>query len=355
MSEKTQNLLFVAASGLIILLLLSGCMGAKVRYDAAPSPVDNNQHTVLMEIDCGDGLSRAGYGQVGCSYSGEKAISGRVTIHTPLPGAISMVSRACGVDQTDFHGDKGGSFQYDLAPLFPAGVTACVVDVFVSWQLPPKMTTEYPLRGMLGKIYLRRRMPDQSPAEMTWSNGKRATGIALNQFREVGREPVAGEPLSLEINATKSIVAGKYRVFGCGQGVADGDFVGSKILVTREQLVGPSPKKSGCLMFGYVVGRAADGSTINQDLTVGVEVFGMRVLKVAANVTVDGQKVCYEAEDAVSLAVLHYDGANQGSNKAAACFTMPDGVTSARLGLFTHQGRAVYALIDNGQLTEIMQ
>jgi len=328
-------------------------MGAKVRYDAAPSPVDHNQHTVLMEIDCGDGVSRAGYGQVGCSFGGQ--VAGSVTIHTPLPGSIAMISRACGIDQTDFHNDKGGSFRYDLSGIFPEGPSSCIIDVFVSWQLPPKLTSEYPLRGMLGKIYLRRRGAGQAATPMTWSNFKEASGVAWNQFREVGREVVAGEPLALKLRAATPVVAGKYRVFGCGQGVAEGDFSGTDIAVSREQLIGVAPKQGGCLMLGYVVGRTSSGSLVNQDLAVGVEVFGVKVIKVAAQVRVEGRKVCYDAEDAVSLAVLNYGSTNQGSNAVSHCFDMPDGVNSARLGLFTHQGRALYALIENGQLTEVMQ
>ena len=339
-------------------LILQGCaglMGAKVRYDAAPSPVDNNQYTVLMEADCGDGVTRAGYGQVGCSYPAGSLATGRVTIHTPLPGSIALISRACGIDQTDFHNDKGGSFQYDIAPLFPVSATTCVLDVFVSWQLPPKLTSEYPLRGMVGKIYLRRRGAGQTAASMSWSNGKKASGIAWNQFREVGRDVVAGEPLALELLAEKPVVAGQYRLYGCGAGVADGAFTGTSISVTRDQLIGLQPKKGGCLMLGYVVGRTADGQVVNEDVAVGTEVFGLRIVKVAAQVRVEEGQVCYDAEDAVSLAVLNYGSTNQGSNRVSDCFKLPDGVASARLGLFTHQGRTLYALIENGQLQEVMQ
>lgn len=352
-----QHLLLMAVCLVILMLALSGCalMGAKVRYDAAPSPVDNNQHTVLMEVECGDGITRAGYGQVGCSYEANQKNLGTVRLHTPLPGAISMVSRTCGVDQTDFHNDKGGSFRYDLSPLLPDGVTACVIDVFVSWQLPPKLTSEYPLRGMLGKIYLRRRQAGSAPAPMVWSNGKNALGVGWNQFREVARPVVAGEPLALELRSTTPVVSGKYRLFGCGQGVADGSFSGNTISITRDQLLGAAPKQGGCLMFGYVVGRGPNGETITEDVAVGVEVFGAKVLKVAAQVRVENGQVCYDAEDAVSLGVLNYDSTNQGSNDVSHCFKLPEGVSSARLGLFTHQGRALYALIENGQLSEVMQ
>ena len=338
-----------------VALALLGCAGAKVRYDAAPSPVDNNQHTVLMEIDCGDGITRAGYGQVGCSYAAGQTELGKVTIHTPLPGSIAMVSRACGVDETDFHNDKGGSFQYSLNPYFPKGVSACVIDIFVSWQLPPKLTSEYPLRGMIGKIYLRRRPEGIQSTPMVWSNGKLAEGTAWNQFREVGRPVVTGEPLALELKASTPVVAGKYRLFGCQHGVLDGDFSGSTINVTRDQLLGAVPKQGGCLMFGYVVGRGMNGEVVNQDVTVGVEVFGVKVVKVAAQVRVENGKVCYDAEDAVSLGVLNYGKDNQGSNDVSHCFTLPADVKSARLGLFTHQGRALYAIIENGELKEVMQ
>lgn len=350
-----QHLVLMAICFFLLMLMMSGCalIGAKVRYDAAPSPVDNNQHTVLMEIECGDGVFRSGYGQVGCSF-GDK-ISGQVVLHTPLPGAISMVSRSCGIDQTDFHNDKGGSFRYDLEKLFPNGPTTCVIDVFVSWQLPPKLTSEYPLRGMLGKIYLRRRPAGMSPAPMVWSNGKQAIGAGWNQFRAIARPVVAGEPLALELRSTTPIVAGKYRLFGCGQGVMDGDFTGNTISVTRDQLLGTAPKQGGCLMFGYVVGRGANGEMVNEDVVVGVEVFGAKVIKVAAQIRVEGGKVCYDAEDAVSLGVLNYGETNQGSNDVSHCFKLPEGTSSARLGLFTHQGRALYALIENGQLSEVMQ
>lgn len=341
---------------LVLLCTVLGCAGAKVRYDAAPSPVDQNQHTVLMEVDCGDGVLRPGFGQVGCNFEPGKE-AGSVTIHTPLPGSIAMISRACGVDQTDFHNDKGGSFKYDLKPLFPDGPNACVIDVFVAWQLPPKLTSEYPLRGMIGKIYLRRRQSGQGSVGFEWSSGEKGDGIAWSQFRELasrdGQPVLATEPLSLKMKSPVPVTRGLYRLYGCGQGVSEASFVGDTITLERDTLLGPNPKKSGCMLFGWMTGIAADGSTVSADAVAGIEIFGAKVMKLAASVRAENGQICYDAENSVSLAVLNYGKSNEGSNDLSHCFKAPAGL--ARLGLFTHQGRALYALIEDGQIKEIFQ
>lgn len=337
--------LLVALLAALILVGFSGCKSAKVRYDAAPSPVDLNQQTVLLETTC-NGVVRAGFGQAGCAWRADELPEGKLTVHTPLPGSIQLYSRECGIDETAFHAEKGGSFEYELARLMPADATFCRVSLFVRWQLPEGMTSDFKLRGMLGRLYLRRARKNAALVPVQWEGATTGTlGVAWAQFRAVDR----ADPLGLVMRLPKKVVAGKWRLYGCGHGVDQADFQGDTIRVTREQLLGAQPKKGSCDLFGFAVGLLEDGSPYDGDLAVSYEVFDSTALKLATSITIEKDEVCYEAEDAVSLALISANGKTLASNKLADCFQMPTG-GRARLGFFTAQGRASYAIVEGGKV-----
>lgn len=334
-----------------LLALVIGCAGAKVRYDAAPSPIDENYHTVLLEADCGDGVHNPGFGQVGCSWAPTEKPHGSLTIHTPLPGTISLYSRTCGVDLRDFHAEEGGSFSYDFSDLMPYGISSCVVEVYVTWQLPPKMTTEYPLRGMTGRVYLRQRPGMSEAVLIAPERTVPGSGVSWMQFRESAAK--SSEATKVILQVPKAVKNGSFRLAGCGLGVQSAPFNGTSVSVSRETLLGDSPKKGRCVMFGHVKGLHEDGSIADYDAMFGVEVFGVTTQKLSASVLVQSGKVCYEAENSVTAAILHYGNTNKGSNKLKDCFDLP--AEDSRLGFFTHQGRATYAIIEAGAIKETLQ
>jgi len=353
MVERIGPCLLTAGVG----ALLTSCGvfgGAKVRYDAAPSPVNNNFHTVLMETTCG-GRSQLGYGQSACSLAAGEPYNGELILHTPLPGAIRLIGRLCGVDSAKYHNDVEGSFRIPIAELLdkvPESVTSCVVEVFVNWDLVKGMTSDYPLDGMIGRFYYRRRLEGRTTASMTWGPSPALVGtmqgVGFGQFRSVARGgfPVS-EPLELVIKTSKPVLEGTYRLFGCGAGVELGTFSGDTIRLSREALIGPLPGVGGCMMFGYAMGKTAQGEAIHDDLVLGVEVFGKNVMRLAGSVALKDGKVCYTAESSVSVTILNHGTTNQLSTKLEDCFKMPaDG--KARLGFFTHKGRSVYAVIEGG-------
>lgn len=338
----------------VSLFALVACAG-KVRFDGAPAPRDLNQHTLLLEADCGDGNELAGFGQIGCSWGADELVAGRLTVHTPLPGAIALYSHACGIDKTDYHGEQGGSFQYPLAELMPAGVAFCIIDVFVRWELPPKLTSDYPLRGMTGRVYLRRRHPGQDAAALRWTDSPSASsGIAWGQFRSSVVASSSREPVALELEAARPLT-GAYRLFGCGNGVETAPLEGAKASVARAQLLGPAPKKGSCTLFGWLAGKDAAGKELVADAVAGVEVFDSSAVRLAVNTRIQSGKVCYEAEAATSLAVLVGDDWLQGSNKLRDCLKLPADGRRLRLGFFTHQGRAAYAILEGGNIVEVLQ
>lgn len=359
-----KKLKTIPMSGIVASLLLPfmfGCATAEVRYDAAPSPLDENHHTLLLESDCGDGVKKTGFGQMGCSYGFKEPVVGSFTIHSPLPSVVKMYSKDCDIEISDFHGEAGGSFQYDLAtgnkggPFLPAAVRACVVDIYVKWQVPPKMKQpQYELRGMSGRLYLRRRPENTEAASMRWLPSNIATkGISWAQVREFPGRDVVGQ-LQLEIAAPELIKSGKHRLYGCGKGIEGQAADGTNFLITREQLLGSTWNKGRCMYFGYSTGTSVFGSWIDADAVLGVEIHGTGVQHLASDLRVTETEVCYDTESAVSLAVLNYGATNRASNKVRDCFKLPeDG--NARLGLFTHKGRALYAIIEAGKIIEVFQ
>jgi hypothetical protein len=347
-------------------LLLSGCLNnPEVRYDAAPAPIDENHLTLLLEGTCGDGSFSRGMGQFGCSWAKEEKAKGYFVVHTPLPGVVKITSKECGIEIADFRGEQGGSFLYDIAtgnkggPMLPAGITSCKLSIYVKWQPPKGMKKpEYELRGMLGEVYLRRRPEAATPLSMRWApGGELHKGITWGQFREAVARSDERTSLELELMPPEKIVDGAYRLYGCGKGIENEKLLAtspSTYVIPRAKLLGDTYKKGGCFYYGYADGLGASGKWLKTDAVLAAAIYGVSVQHLAAKVTVEDGEVCYDTESAVSLAVLNYASTNKASNKLKGCFALPkDG--NARLGLYTHKGRAHYTIIQDGQITESYQ
>lgn len=329
---------------LLIGLLLLGCASAEMRYDPAPAPIDVGYYTMLFEY--GDRLEM---GQMGVSFDPSESVSGKmIHAYSPLPGAVQVYSRQCGLDFREYI-EEPGRFSWDLGKWFPNTQTVCVVDLYFQWELPKGMKTSYPIRGLGGRVYLRRRPPRSNGAMLTWENSDKPTqGIAHAQFRAKGiqNDPVTmpiGEPLSLKVKTSSAVPRGKWQLYGCGNGLKDQDFSGDEITILRDTIVGPA-KKGSCVMFGWAIG---DG--LEDDFIVAADIFDVSNVKLSATIDLQDDRMCYAAEDSVSL-VVFVDGVNNAaSNKLRDCFKG----TSGKVGFFTHKGRAVYASIEGGKVSWI--
>lgn len=351
----------------VLFLVLVSCAHT-VRYDGAPSPLDINRHTVLLEIER-DGVTHLGYGQIGMSYGHTEVPHGKLFVHTPLPGSVFLYSERCGISEKGYHAINSGPFHFDMEQLFgqvPPDINACIVNVLVSWELPPRWTSDYPLRGMSGRLYFRRRMPNQSPATLTWypqyKNIGPMVGVGFGQFRAVAEQPLREsgnlypirEPLLAVVKTTKPVVSGgKYRLFGCGQPAIEQDFVGDEIRLTRAQLIGENPQVGNCQLLGWIKGIAADGSPVENDIMIGVEIFGSKAQLLSAEFTATDSEVCYAVENSVTGCVLNFRNENSISGKLQDCFKKSDDAKYMRMGCWTHKGRAVYGIIDENGIEVI--
>lgn len=344
---------------LFITALVVGCAGGmEVREDLSPSPLDLNYHSALIEA-CGN----INQGQASCSFGHDEIPTGKLTVHTPLGGAIRIFSRECGFDRP-FYAKKWGSYSWDLAEMIPLGVKFCEFSILVNWELPEGVESDYPLRGVSGRLYVRRRPKNSSPAIMQWAPNVGITntflGASYAQFRAMSTdvvhpvnpspsglkyekpEPVS-EPIILNILLSSPVEGeGLYKLWGCGNGVEETKLesgVGS-IEIKRDTILGASPKQGSCTLFGWAV----DSDKLQDDFTVSVGVFGWKHVHLAANAWIEGEgdsrKLCFASEPTVSVTVY----ADKVSNALEGCFDFVSDKDSL-LGFFTHVGRARYAMV----------
>lgn len=341
----------------LLVMLTTGCAGAKARYDGAISSIDAHHNTLFSEINV-NGALKSGFGQTGWSYQHGESPHGTLIIHTPLPGTVYLLGDRCGVDASHFQPEKGGSLKFDLSQLIDEWVpsmTYCKINVHVQWQLPEGMSSEYPLAGMIGKAHLRFRPDGRLPMSLKWTPGisgdNETTGVAYAQFRESGAIQIA-QPVMLEASIPLPLESGVFTLYGCGHGVQNIPFTGSTISVSRETILGKNTSAGqSCTLFGFIRGYDADGLLYEYDGVVGVEVFSRKAQKLSGLVEVrESGEVCYQAEDETSVVVLNFDDTNQASFKLEHCFKPPPG-GKARLGFFTVKGRAFYAKIDGSEVT----
>ena len=334
----------------IAFLFLSGCGSMEVRKDPSPSPLDVGYNAALIE-----GCGHLNSGQVGCSYGFDEQIpdTDEIAVYSPLGGTITLFSRECGIDRRSYH-KEGGRFTWKINELFPMRIKFCTLDVLVNWELPADIKTEYPIRGLRGHAYFRRRPDSSAPTQMEWAPQVGITksywGIAYAQFRGMttmpfteGRAKLASmrdEPILLRVKLNKPVSqgGGMYQLWGCDHGIESARLEPgvSEIEIPRDVIL-QDPRQGHCTMFGWAI----DGEGLQDDITVSYNVFDYTHVHLSADVSFndDKTKVCYGTENTVSVVV--YDG--KASNKLQDCFSFnPAG---AGIGFFTHQGRAVYAIV----------
>lgn len=325
--------------GLAIGLSLTACGKVEMRFDPAPAPVDVGYYTLLFENG-----SRVSMGQLALSLAqGDEAAGNKIAAYSPLPGRAQVYSRACGIDFAQYI-DKPGKFEWDVGDWFKPDKSFCVVDIYFQWELPAGMTTQYPIRGLAGKVYLRRRPPTSTVSKLKWNTDSDwSLGIITGQFRSLPATTIGGEPLALQVKTSEPTASGLWQLWGCEHGKKSEPFSGEDIAISREDIIGAA-KPGSCVMFGFAVGP---GGHPNDDFIVAYDVYDKSNIKLSATVTVESGKVCYTAESTVSMAVFVDGVGNAASNKLSDCFKGGDG----KIGFFTHKGRALYAIIKGGAVT----
>lgn len=364
--EKVKSIL----SLLLACFTLIGCGGMEVRNDPSPSPLDVNYNAALLEA-CGN----INQGQVGCSFGRDEIPQGNLTIHTPLGGTITLFSRACGIDRRHYY-KNGGSYSWPIEELLPLGVKFCEVSVLVNWELPPKISTVYPIRGVKGSLYLRRRPPETSPAKLEWAPQVGITnsylGTIYAQFRAMSDLPppvpasniddgqllnydasyhwpidvylmpdkqLMSEPLLLRVmlNEETGPGGGLWQLYGCGHGVESQPLTSGQTMIEikRDTILGAEPKPGTCVLFGWAV----DGEKLLDEFTVAINVFDKKHVHLGADAWADDGKICYAVPATVSVAVYGM----QTSNELEDCFDLSGEVEY--LGFFTNVGRAKYAVV----------
>jgi len=347
-------------SKLITLLLcvqLIGCQSREVRRDPSPSPLDVNYHAALVE-----GWANVARGQAGGSYAWNQDIPDEETIrlHSPLGGDIKLFSRQCGIDWPAYK-KAGGVFDWKINELFPPLVNFCVLDVIVSWELPEGFTTEYPIRGIRGQYYFRRRPDGADPAKMQWAPQvglqREFTGIVFAQFRAysdnevvhpIAKPKTVNEPVMLRVSLTHPVgkQGGLWKIQGCGN-ETNGMLVEGqeRIEIKRSALIGNKPVMGTCVLFGYAV----DGDLLNDDFIVVASIFGVRHVHLGGDARIEGEgderRVLFDAGNTVS--VITY-GHNEASNDLSGEFKYDPNAMG--LGLFTHVGRAAYGVQVDGRI-----
>ena len=329
---------------LLMLILLVGCGIKQVRYDPNPSPIDVNYYTLPIEA-CGN----LAFGQGGCSYGYDEEISDgdELVIYTPLGGNLSITSRECGVDKTIF-AKQAGRYSWKVRELFPdKGVRFCSYRIYITWELPEGFESEYKVRGSMGEFYVRRRSEKYTSASMIWSPQADVLGsfdgISFVQFRGYVNPIVntikydrSREPVLLTIKLDEDIKTGLYGLKGCGHGVDMVQFSGDKIEIERPDIIGEKPTKTGtCVMYGYAI----DGFDNFSDFVVGYNIFGWNNRMLAVDAWIDDSKICYVAENTVTLSAYN----DEVSNELEGCFSLVD--KDSYIAWFTHVGRMAYAFV----------
>jgi hypothetical protein len=329
-----------------------------VRYDAAPSPIDANRHTVLLEI-IQNNESRLGFGQIGVSYADNEVPSGDLLVHTPLPGSISVYSHRCGIQAKEYHPENGGSFRYSLNKLFahvPDYINSCVVNIFVSWELPNGWKSEHKLEGMSGRLYYRRRQSNMQAPLIEWipsfKNVGKTLGVSYGQFRGYqsrGDKPFpTGEPILGKITLSEFMANGEFYLTGCGNTLQK-TFSGSEVTFKRDEVLGTNPVMGECVLFGWVKGVMPTGNEMFWDIMIGTSVYQNKAILLSGNIRATEDEICYDTENSVTGCILNYNETNEISNKLSHCFDRPE-ATNPRLGCWTHKGRAVYGIIDGNNV-----
>lgn len=349
--------------GGLMLLLMAGCStGFELRNDPNPSPIDHNYHTMLMQTSCSPSYS---FGQAGCSLApGEDLANHWLRVATPLGGSLAIHSTECGVDRKEWI-EKGGVIQFALGDLIPPQTSFCTFSLYSFWQKPEGVESEVEVRGQSGKFYIKIRSEGAKPAKLGWTPPQgmihEQDGMLFAQFREIAGLPYkppgitrssksvttlaapGREPILLQIEATEPTSNGLYQIWSEAKqiGIKEQAFTGDSVEIHRSKILG-NQKKGSFLLDGWMVGQEG----LDNEFSIAIDIFGVRVVKLAANVYLTETEICWDTESTVSLIVL--STSDTLYNETSMCVEKPK--TDAILGFFTNVGRAGYAVYKDGKL-----
>jgi len=332
------------------LFFFTSCSNLKLRYDGAPSPIDTKYPSLLLE----DPKNGFVFGVSALAYTTDEEITGLLNVYTPVKAIIHLYSQACGIDKVEFT-KQGGVFGYPIKDLFPKEVAGpCVVAVLVRWQLPDNFETGgLEVRGMHGVVYLDR-YEEGTGVVLRWLPASQfpnsTEGMTSAKFRQSN---VVDSPIGLIVKASAPVTEGKWKIFNCGV-TAEGEFEGEEFLIPAHEInvAGASPGE--CLITGALVGKKADDTLLTQKFGIGRNIFRKDTQMLHGMVEIRNGKVCYEAENSVSMVVfVPYDlnPTPEISGDLEKCFSR----SSGRLGFFTHTGRAAYAEVNDQGVVRWMQ
>ena len=313
---------------LIVLLMLSACKNVELRPDPYKSPLETNDHALLMQYCDQFGTS------IACQVPQDSGIPEPLTIHAPVGGTVEIVG--CGIRDKRLIDKTGpnGFIILDLPDLQDEG-TGCILDVFYAWNVPKKWRAKVPVRGLHGKIFMNRVSRMSSPAGIGFDLDPMQTGSVAIKVRDGVQN---GH--SLHIAFTQESKGGFFRLYGCKQGISKREFVGDSLNILLSELIKEPIDFTDCLYFGF----ALDKKGLVDVFSLGVSVVSNDAEPVAATAEVKGTKICYEAEKFVSI--VTFDG--QVNNAPKGCFNLGSGNV---ISFYTVQGRAKHGLVQNGVIT----
>ena len=327
---------FLIACLIFFSSILAACTSTEIREDVSPAPIDTNYNTLLLRVDC-NGHTTHNFGVAGCAIGNLEEPKGSVRIYTPLSGSISVLSKNCGLDEKYFIKDGVNYFDLSMAELFQSKAPFCVVDFLYSWDLPDNITTEYPLRGATGKLAFRRRDKFHKPALVGTQ-----VGVGAIQKRSFNSDVLFAPKNIVEIRS--QISNGSYTYSGCGLDKPVEEMSGNKFEIDTNEFIFHDLYNPSCVIFG----RIKKGTQL-EEFTLLATQFKNETIKLSADVihSVENE-ICYEAEDAVSIAALITSDNSEASMKTKACFKTKSG--NYTIGFFSHKSRAAYFIKDeNGE------
>lgn len=304
-------------------LLLAACNSFQSRPDPFPAPFDTLNHTLLTEF-CGKSET-----VIGCQLDSEELTDDKfVRIHAPMKGDIQIYG--CGIDKKIL-AEKQGVIDFKLGPVLPVGKRGnCILD----FQFNFRVSDNFP-RAIRSRIFIDRRGPGQSsPPSFTDQYGHSFQGTAAIKIRE-GFE---GTFQPIRIKTSRTTERGVYEFIGCGGGIKPKEFSGDGFEFDLSELITAPSKKGDCFLFGWAV----DGAGLDDSFSMGLTVFGRDDTKLGAHAWVEKKKVCFFADETVSLVVY----GDEVSFKLEDCFKAQD--EKVFISFYTIQGRALHGSFESG-------
>ena len=315
--------------GLIVFFLVSfmACKNIELRPDPYKSPLETNDHALLMQYCDQFGTT------IACQVPQDSGIPEPLTIHAPVGGTAEIIG--CGIrDKRVIENTGPNAFIISDLPDLQDEGTGCVLDVFYAWHVPQKWRARVPVKGLHGKIFLNRVSRLSTPASVTYNLGPSSSGALAIKVRDGAQN---GHWNSLKITVTQESAGGFYRLSGCNQGITKREFSGASVNVPLSQLIPDPVTFADCLYFGF----ALDKKGLVDQFSVGVSIVSNEAEPLAVTAQIKGTKLCYEAEKFVSI--VTYGG--QVSNASKGCFELTAGTV---ISFYTVQGRAKHGLLEIG-------